>query len=121
VDEANSPNNREFHPKAFSDISAKLEGGPFFVPPYIEFVIGVYSKDQDGAIPAEEWYIDQAGKAGIRASFVSDGFSWTWIMAFYLGAKNPWRVPTAFAHFPEARFLVSNHNVTVLQSTVTHP
>ena len=51
----------------------KLEGGPTFNPPVIDFVVGLYSKDEGGDIPATEWYLDAAGKALMRAQFISNG------------------------------------------------
>jgi hypothetical protein len=64
----------DLHPAPFEDGTVKLEGGPNFVPPNIEFVIGLYWTSQGGDKPFE-WNMHFAGKILLRASFVQNGDS----------------------------------------------
>ena len=95
--------SKMFHPEDYHDGSAKLEGGPIFIPPYIDFIVGVYWKDQGGKVPLE-WYVDLAGKARIRAAFLSSGAAGSFKLAqvgsmYDVSWKACWKNPIKDACF----------------------
>jgi hypothetical protein len=60
----------------FHHTSAQFQRGPIFNTQgsgSIDFVVGIYRKDEGGDIPADEWHLDLSGKAVIRAEFVKSG------------------------------------------------